>query len=164
MGRQMWIPGTLVALGLAACAPLSAQVEAYCRDAERFVTEDRGMAAVVEPDTISDWRTGETIAGCRVTASGLTTLGIRAEAERFYERIRVDGWERTPDPRDAPNEASLRFRKGGHDCLFNIYEGMLLFTEAEIKVGMEWTTAPGEERYSAFVMCMPAMEAKPRPG
>ena len=164
MGRQMWVPGTLLALVLMACSPLSAQVETYCEDALQYVSEDRGMVGIIEPDTLSDWRTGLQVPGCRVTAAGITTIGIRGEAERFYERIRTAGWERTPDPRDAPNEASLRFRKRGHDCLFNIYEGMLLFTDAEIKVGMEWTTAPGEERYGVFVMCMPAMEAKPRPG
>ena len=158
------IAPALALIALLAAFPLTGQTEAYCRDAERFVTEDRGMVAVVEPDTIRDWRTGETVAGCRVTAAGLTGIGLRGEAEHFYERIRAAGWKRTPDPRDAPGEASLRFRLHGHDCLYNIYEGMLLFTEAEIKVGMDVTPVAGEDRYHVFVMCMPAMEARPRPG
>lgn len=164
MGRQVWLPGALLVAALSgACAPASAQVESYCQDALQYVSEHRGMIGIIEPDTLSDWRTGLEVPGCRVTAAGITTIGIRGEAERFYQEIRGAGWERTPDPRDAPNEASLRFRKEGHDCLFNVYEGMLLFTDAEIKVGMEFSTEPGEERYGVFVMCMPAMEARPRP-
>lgn len=158
------VPVTLVPLVLLTVLPAlgAAQDEALCSDAERFMVEDRGMLAVVEADTLNDWRTGLRVPGCRVTAAGLSTRALRDEAIHFYERIRAAGWVRTPDPRDAPGEASLRFRMDGNDCLFNIYEGMLLFTEAEIKVSSDLTEGPGEGRYNLYVFCMPAMDAKPR--
>ncbi|NIP94515.1 MAG: hypothetical protein GWO24_14160, partial [Akkermansiaceae bacterium] len=52
----------------------------------------------------------------------------------FYDQLREAGWLRTPEPRDAPGEASLRFRKDGSDCLFNFYSGGLLGTDAELMV------------------------------
>ncbi len=62
-------------------------------------------------------------------------------------------------PRDAPNEASLRFRRDGSDCLFNFYTGGLLGTEAEFAVDEERIPGAGESRYNVLVQCMPAMEA-----
>lgn len=120
------------------------------------------MATEVEPDTIDDWRTGKRIAGCRVTAAGLTREGITRAAEQLYERLRATGWSRTPDPRDAPNEASLRFRRDGVDCLFNVYRDGTLMTDAEGRVSEARTPGAGEERYGVLAMCMPAMAARPR--
>ena len=57
------------------------------------------------------------------------------------ERLRAAGWTRTPDPMDAPNEASLRFRRDGADCLFNVYEVPRLYTEAEFRVNEAVTPA-----------------------
>lgn len=138
-----------------------AQSTQYCVDAHRFMTDGR-MAAVVERDTIDDWRTGQQVVGCRVTAAGLTKDGVKRAAELFYERLRASGWTRTPDPRDAPNEASLRYRKDGADCLFNVYRDGTLMTEAEGRVSEARVPGPGEERFGIFAMCMRAMPARPR--
>ena len=149
-----------LALALPACA--RAQDEIHCRDAHTFLVDVVGMAAVTEPDTIDDWRTQQMVPGCRITAAGLTTASPRATAERFFEQVREAGWTRTPDPRDAPNESSLRFRLDGSDCLFSFYTGGLLGTEAEWTVDDARVPGPGEERYNFLVMCTPAMPAAPR--
>ncbi|MGH7552147.1 MAG: hypothetical protein ACREMQ_03870 [Longimicrobiales bacterium] len=120
------------------------------------------MAIVTEPDTIDDWRTSKRQPGCRVTASALTAKSIADEAAHFYERVRLAGWTRTPDPRDAPNEASLRFRKNDSDCLFNVYAGLLLLTEAELKVSTAPVRSTGATRYGVLVMCIAAQPASPR--
>jgi hypothetical protein len=133
--------------------------QAHCRLAEYFLTNDRKTSAEVERDTIDDWRTGRKHPGCRVTAAGVTTRGLAGEAVVFYERLRASGWTRTPDPRDAPNEASLRFRRGGSDCLFNVYGDALLFTDAEQRVAEARQPGPGETRYGVFVICMAALPA-----
>ena len=112
-----------VVLSCALCAvPTGAdgQVE-LCEQAERFVVDEIGMIAVTEPDTIDDWRTRKMTAGCRVTAADGTRDAASTVARGFYDRIREAGWVRTPEPRDAPGEASLRFRRDGADCLFNFY-------------------------------------------
>jgi hypothetical protein len=158
------IPLAILAAGAAAALPAgaSAQQEARCREAHRFMVEQAGMTAVSEPDTIDDWRTQEMIPGCRITAAGVTTSTMKATAERFYELVRDAGWTRTPDPRDAPNEASLRFRRDGTDCLFSFYTDGLLGTEAEGIVDDAVVPGPGEERYNFLVMCTPALPAAPR--
>jgi len=154
------LPVFLLLVGpLLAPGARSGQEEIHCREAHRFLVETVGMAARTESDTIDDWRTHHTVAGCRVTAAGVTTRTPQAEAERFYETVRSAGWTRTPDPRDAPNEASLRFRWDGSDCLFNFYTGGLLGTEAELAVDAERVPGAGESRYNVLVLCMPAMEA-----
>jgi hypothetical protein len=135
-----------------------------CSLAMSFVVEQVGMFALSEPDTIDDWRTRQKVAGCRITAAGLTTQTLQAEATLFYERLREAGWTRTPDPRDAPNEASLRFRMAEVDCLFNFYSGSLLGTEAEAAVSRERVPGKGQQRFNFLVMCMPAMEAAARQG
>ncbi len=135
------------------------QEEIHCREAQRFLVEERGMAAVTEPDTLDDWRTHRRVAGCRVTAAGVTGRLARDEARDVYDRLRDDGWVRTPDPRDAPNEASLRFRKDGSDCLFNFYTGGILGTEAESMVDDASVPGPGERRVNFLVLCMSAREA-----
>lgn len=148
-------------LALNAPAPASADTS-NCVAAARFVREDRQMVAVVEVDTVDDWRTGERVAGCRITAAGATGLGVQKEAVHFYERVRATSWTRTPDPRDAPNEASLRFRFEASDCLFNINGQPLLGTKAERVVNRELVLPSGATRYQLLVQCMPAMPAKPR--
>ncbi len=100
--------------------------------------------------------------GCRVTAAGATTIGIGEEAKRFYERLRAAGWTRTPDPRDAPHEASLRFRMGTTDCVFNIYDEARLDTDAEFAVNDSLQVRNGETRYQLLALCMPALPADPR--
>jgi len=140
----------------------SAQVE-LCREAERFMVDDIGMVAVAEPDTIDDWRTKAMVPGCRVTAAGATRRAPGAEATRFYERVREAGWIRTPEPRDAPNEASLRFRRDEVDCLFSFYTSTsALNTDAEWEVNDAVVPGPGERRFNFLVMCTPAAPAAPR--
>lgn len=142
----------------------AAQVE-LCESAERYVREVIGMIAITEPDTIDDWRTQAMVPGCRVTAAAAARRPVRDAARAFYETILDDGWVRTPDPRDAPNEASMRFRKDGADCLFNYYDNsMSLNTDAEMTVTDAVHVGPGEAVYNFLVMCTPAMPAAPRGG
>lgn len=141
---------------------LQTQQVSLCAEAARFLLEELQLAVKTDPDTINDFRTGRKHAACRVTAAGLTTIGLADEAIRFYVRVRQAGWTRSPDPRDAPGESSLRFRKGGSDCLFHVYEGALLLTEAERQVSTARIPASGQSRYGVFVMCVPALPAKPR--
>ena len=140
-----------------------------CEAADRFLRTDRQLVTVVEPDTLDDWRTRKVLHGCRITAAGGTTRGVQAEAVGFYERVRaVGGWVRTPDPRDAPNEASLRFRTGtgadAVDCLFNVFGDAMLMTDAEQRVDEQRPLQAGETRYHVYVMCTPALPAAPRDG
>lgn len=153
-----------MAIALMACAPSPAlaQVE-LCTEAERFVREVIGMVAVSEPDTIDDWRTKAMVPGCRVTAAGATRRTDAVEARDFFDRIIDAGWGRTPDPRDAPNEASLRFRRAGADCLFSFYTStMSLNTDAEMMVSDAVPRRPGEKLFNFLVMCTPEAEAAPR--
>jgi hypothetical protein len=133
-----------------------------CTAAAAFLKTDRQMSAMVEADTIDDWRTRKKVVGCKITAAGGTTRGLQAEAVGFYERIRAVGWTRTPDPRDAPNEGSLRFRQGAVDCLFNVYGNAMLMTDAEDRASEARPLVAGEQRYHVYVMCLPAMPAAPR--
>jgi len=162
-GAARFVTASVAAVCLAVTpALLAARQVSHCEEAARFLEKDMGLVVVTEPDTLDDWRTGKRQPGCRVTASGLTETRVAVEAIRFYEQVRQAGWTRTPDPRDSPNEASLRFRKGGSDCLFNVYEGVLLMTEAERKVSAATVPTPGRVRYGVFVMCMAALPAAPR--
>jgi hypothetical protein len=133
-----------------------------CVDAAAFLQGDRSMAAIVEADTVDDWRTRQRLTGCRITAAGGTARGVQPEAVAFYERIRAVGWVRTPDPIDAPNEGSLRFRMGKADCLFNVYGDAMLMTDAEDRADAAKPLGPGERRYHVYVMCLPALPAAPR--
>ena len=139
-----------------------AQEEIHCREAHRLLVEDVGMAAVTEPDVWDDWRTDQQVPGCRVTAAGLTPNTMGTESGLFYEKVEAAGWTRTPDPQDAPNESSLRYRKDGSDCLFNFYELGMLGTEAEGIVSDARVPTPELDRYYVLAMCMPAMESAPR--
>jgi hypothetical protein len=149
---------TLLTLTLSPAAPDTT----HCQAAARFLREDRHMVAAIDPDTIDDWRTRQKVSGCRITAAGGTDIGVQREAVRLYERLRATRWTRTPDPRDSPNEASLRFRWEQTDCLFNVTADAMLNTEAEGRVNEALVLKPGETRYQVFVMCMPAMAAVPR--
>ena len=133
-----------------------------CIAAAGFLRATQHMMVVLEPDTLDDWRTQTRTAGCRATAVGGTAAGVATEAVRFNERLRAAGWTRTPDPRDAPHEASLRFRRQETDCLFNVYEVPRLFTDAEFAVNDAVRLAPGEVRYQVLVQCMAAMPAAAR--
>lgn len=135
--------------------------EGQCRAAERFLVEQAGLTAVTTADTIDDWRTRKKVPGCRVTAAGLTSRALADVAATFYDRLRAAGWTRTPDPRDAPNEASLRFRRNRTDCLFNFYSGTSVGTLAEIEVNSAVVPGSGQVRYNVLVLCMPAMDAAP---
>lgn len=142
--------------------PVIAQ-ERLCESAERFMVEVIGMVAVAEADTIDDWRTRTRAPGCRLTAAGASSLPSADIVRGFYEVIAESGWVRTPDPRDAPNEASLRFRRDGADCLFNFYDAsMSLNTEAEMLVSDAVYIGEGETLYNFLVLCTPAGPAAPR--
>ena len=159
--RVTWSLFATLLLGAWAWPDPRPQAEALCRGAERFLVERVGMTAISGADTIDDWRTGKTVAGCRVTSAGLTSRPSADEAALLYQRLRAAGWTRTPDPRDAPNEASLRFRMGRTDCLFNFYTGGLLATQAEMEVNNAVVPGRGQMRYNVVVLCVPAMDAVP---
>ena len=134
-----------------------------CLEAERFVRDVMGMVAITEPDTIDDWRTQAMVPGCRVTAAGVTSNSSSYVARGFFEIVPESGWTRTPDPRDAPNEASLRFRRDGADCLFNFYDSaMSLNTDAELMVSDSVHRGPGEQIFNFLILCTPAAPAAPR--
>ncbi len=134
----------------------------HCAAAARFLRAERHMLAEVEVDTIDDWRTQRRVPGCRITAAGGSDIGVSKEAVRFYDLLRAAKWVRTPDPRDSPNEGSLRFRWEQADCLFNINAEALLGTDAEQRVNDRLQVPAEQTRYQMFVMCMPAMPAVAR--
>lgn len=134
----------------------------WCASAATFLRDTQRMVVAVERDTIDDWRTAQRLAGCRVTAAGASEVGVAREAARLYERLRASQWTRSPDPMDAPNEASLRFRQDGADCLFNVYEVPRLYTDAEFRVNDAVIPKAGETRYQVFVMCHRATPAAKR--
>ncbi len=159
-----WARNVLAASLLFAPAPASAQIE-LCAEAERFVREIVGMVAISEPDTIDDWRTRAMVPGCRVTAAGAMPRSGAEQVRLFYRVLNESGWIRTPDPRDAPNEASLRFRKDSSDCLFNFYDASTsLNTEAELAVTDAVTLGPGDRLFNFLILCTPAGPAAPRGG
>lgn len=157
------LPALLLVVTAALPGPATAQVE-LCVEAERFV-RDLGMEALTEPDTIDDWRTGLVTPGCRVTAAGATAESTGIVARGFFQALADSEWHRTPDPRDSPNEASLRYRRFDADCLFSYYDGSLsLGTEAEFAVMDAVDLRPGEGLYHLLVRCVPAAPAAPRDG
>lgn len=160
------IGGFLLILLASAASPASATSQvALCEGAERFVRETIGMVAMSEPDTIDDWRTKAMVPGCRVTAAGAMAQSASEQVRLFYQLLQESGWARTPDPRDAPNEASLRFRRDGADCLFNYYDSSSsLNTEAELTVSDAVPLEPGQRLFNFLVMCTPAAPAAPRGG
>ena len=153
----------LAFLALAGCAGPgtvgSAQNLERCEPAERYVIDRLGMVAETGPDTLDDWRTDQVLYGCRVTAAGATSLELRDVAEGFYAGLFAEGWQRTPDPQDAPAESSLRFRRGETDCLFSLYDNIVIGTPTELRVSNALVIAPGEKRYNLLAQCFRAMES-----
>lgn len=158
MRSCLFVLTAVVTAAVLAPAELSAQQEELC-DAAQDVLETSGLTAISEPDTIDDWRSGRILPGCRVTAAGVTARALSEEAAHFYDGVRGSGWERTPTPADAPDEASLRFRLDETDCLFNVYAQALLGTQAERKVALAQLPPPSEERYFILALCTPAVAA-----
>ena len=151
---------------LLACAAAGTEARAQdlrrCEPLHRFLTEDFGMVAETERDTMDDWRTHKMLAGCRVTAAGGTQLGMSDTATLLYEQLLAAGWTRTPDPRDAPNESALRLRLDDTDCFFSVYSrNVVIGTAAEMRVNLALMRSSDEARYNVLVQCVPAMEAAP---
>jgi hypothetical protein len=156
--------------GVAASAEAGAQIAApgaadvaRCEPLLEVMTETLEMAAEISPDTIDDWRTGRILPGCRVTAVGSMRRETPGEEnEVFYYTLLGAGWERTPDPRDRPQEAAIMLRRAGTDCFFTPYTGIRLATQAEFRVNHAFVTRPGEFRYSFLARCVEALPAVPR--
>lgn len=156
---------TVVLLVATTALPRSAagQVE-LCAEAERFVREV-GMQALTEPDTIDDWRRGRVTPGCRVTSAGASPEETRTVARGFFRALEASEWQRTPDPRDSPNEGSLRYRRFGADCLFSYYDlTSSLGVEAEFAVSEAVEMKAGDRLYHVLVQCVPLAPAEPRGG
>ena len=132
---------------------------ARCQAAERYLTEQIGMVAETGPDTLDDWRTDRLLPACRVTAAGSTSLAVHEVAEGIYAGLFATGWERSPDPQDAPNESSFRLRQGDAECLFSFYDNIALGTPAELRVVSALVIPPGEKRYNMLAQCTPPMES-----
>lgn len=160
------LAGLLPSTGAAqAGAPSPADQTHLCSEAERFLRDTMDMQAITEPDTIDDWRTKRMVPGCRVTAAGGSPRAPVFIARAFFDVLADSGWERTPEPRDAPNEAAIRFRRDGADCLFSFYDQTVaLGTEAEFAVSDAVPLEPGESFYYFLVMCTPEAPAAPRGG
>lgn len=133
----------------------AAALESLCVQAAAHLTT-LDMATVIEPDTMDDWRTDQRVPGCRITSAGLTRRSLTTTARELFRGIRGAGWERTPDPQDAPNESSLRFRRSEVDCLFSFYSGGLLNTDAALEVDDRRVPQGSETRYNVLVQCIPA--------
>ena len=161
MSRQALLPVFAVLTLVPWCPGVAQSQVTLCEAADAHLRDEVGMATIVEPDTIDDWRLDRMIDGCRITAAGLTRRTLRTEAAAFYDGVRSAGWTRTPDPQDAPNEASLRFRLDGSDCLFNVYDGGLLGTDAELSVDDQRVPGPGQRRFNVLVLCTPAEDTAP---
>lgn len=142
--------------------PAKAPAQPLCTAADRFLRENQQLVTVVEADTMDDWRTKQRLVGCKITAAGGTRRGVQPQAVAFYEAVRAAGWVRTPDPRDAPTEASLRFRWENADCLFNVFGPPMLNTDAEAVVNERRPLATGEVRWHVYASCLPALPAAPR--
>ena len=136
---------------------------ARCEPLHALLTGTLEMVAEISPDTIDDWRTQRILPGCRVTAVGsMRTQVAGEENDAFYYAMLAAGWTRTPDPRDRPNEAAVMLRFQGADCFFTPYSGIRLGTEAEFRVNRQFTTRPGETRFSYLARCVEALPAAPR--
>ena len=146
---------------LACASPRATDPLALCSEAHRHLMDVAGMATVMDVDTIDDWRTDRVTVGCRVTAAGLTDRPLRSTASSFFEQLAEAEWVRTPEPEDAPGEASLRFRKGVADCLFSFYSGGLLGTDAEFEVDDLRIPGLGESRFNFLVQCVPVSAKGP---
>ena len=163
--RHSWVFLLPLAASLACAAAgkeAGAQDIRRCEPLQRFLTEDFGMVAETERDTMDDWRTHKRLAGCRVTAAGGTQLGMSDTATLLYDQLLAAGWTRTPDPRDAPNESALRLRLDDTDCFFSPYSrNVVIGTAAEMRVNQALMISSDEARYNVLVQCVEAMEAAP---
>ena len=154
----------LTALLIACAGPASragAQDVKRCEPVQKFLTEDFGMVAETGKDTIDDWRTHKIVPGCRVTAAGGAAFGMGEQATLLYKQLMGQGWKRSPDPRDAPDESSMRFRLADTDCLFSPYSGIAIGTEAERRVSQAFHRNPEDAPFNVLVQCMKAMPAAP---
>lgn len=137
-----------------------AQEVKRCETVHRLLTEDMGMVAESSPDTVQNWQTNQILPGCRVTAAGSATTKAGDEGEALYARLLTVGWKRKPGPRYATNGPALRFRLDETDCFFSIYTGMMVGTQAEMRVNVAFKSRPGEDRYNVLVQCVPAVEGE----
>ena len=159
-------PLSIVMAALLGWAGTSSEVGAQdvkrCEALHRFFTETMEMEAEASPDTVDDWRTQKVLPGCRVTAAGSALRSVPGEENQvFYYNLLAAGWTRTPDPRDRPHEAAIRFRLDGTDCFFTPYQGIRIGTEAEMRVNTAFKTRPGEQRYNFLAQCVEALPAAP---
>ncbi|MEM7415123.1 MAG: hypothetical protein AAF389_06480 [Gemmatimonadota bacterium] len=162
MTKTPFSAAVLLSVSLAVPTAGAAQVD-LCLEAERFTRDVMAMQVIAEPDTIDDWRTQAEVPGCRVTAAGATASPAADVARAFYQVLSESGWVRTPDPQDAPAEASLRYRKAGADCLFNYYDqATSLNTDAELDVMDAVYLRAGQSIFNFLVLCTPAAPAAPR--
>ena len=163
-----WNLFSLVLIAVLGCAAagtdeVGAQDIRRCEPVQTFLTQNFGMVAEAERDTVDDWRTHKLTPGCRVTAAGGTSLGMTDTAELIYDQLMASGWTRTPDPRDAPAESALRLRWKETDCFFSVYTmaTMAIGTETERRVTKAFVPNSQDARYNVFVQCVPAMAAAP---
>ena len=133
--------------------------ERYCEGARSYLADSLHTLALVDPDTIQDWRTRDTVLGCRVYASQATPLEQTPAARAFYDRLLASGWARTPDPLDMPNEAAIRVRQDNFDCLFHVYKAPLINSPSELEVTNSIKLQPGEGQFNVLAQCMPARPA-----
>jgi hypothetical protein len=156
---------TLLVAALLGCSGASTQVSAQdvkrCEPVQKFLTETFGMVAEVGKDTIDDWRTHKILPGCRVTAAGGAAFGLGQQATLMYRQLMDQGWKRSPEPRDAPDESALRFRQGDTDCFFSPYSGIAIGTEAERRVSQAFKRNPEDAPFYVLVQCVKAMDAAP---
>jgi hypothetical protein len=161
-----FLPVLLIAvLGCAAASTdeADAQDVKRCEPVQKFLTQDFGMVAETERDTMDDWRTHKKLPGCKVTAAGGTSTGMSDTAALLYDQLMAAGWTRTPDPADAPAESALRLRLAETDCFFSVYTmaTMAIGTETERRVTKAFVPNSQDARYNVFVQCVPAMPASP---
>jgi len=118
--------------------------------AERAIALDEVIIDVYSPGPLDDHNP------LRQTPTLVTD-----EGEALYARLLTVGWKRTPDPRNATNGPALRFRLDETECLFSVYSGMMVGTQAEMRVSAAFKVRPGEERYNLLVQCVSATQAVP---
>ncbi len=150
---------TLVASASAGSEARAQEVK-RCETVHRLLTEDMGMVAESAPDKVQNWQTNQILPGCRVTAAGSATTKAGDEGEALYARLLKVGWKRKLGPRYATNGSALRFRMDETDCFFSIYTGMMVGTQAEMRVNVAFKSRPGEGRYNVLVQCVPAVEGE----
>ena len=144
-----------------AAAGVGAQTNQLCEPAREFLVDGFAMLAEVEPDTVADARTGQVLAGCRITAAGGTALSPGETAALLYEQLEATGWTHTPDPRDVPARGARRMRSGGVDCLFAMYKAVTetIGSEAQLRVNRAFHPYGQDEKFNVIAQCVPALAA-----